>query len=152
MSSVTDPGPDANATGVVSPTLPPIVVTAESVALAKIPSASVVVTFEREMSQVQEKYKHAEENYGSELLNLVVAKGYLKKLMENEAIRSYVTRHASEILEQFELVLNTVSMEEAVEQAEREDGPGGPESGARTHPKKDNSGAASDPGMNGQLG
>ena len=42
---MTDPGPDANATGVVSPTLPPIVVTAESVALAKIPSASVVVTF-----------------------------------------------------------------------------------------------------------
>lgn len=46
---------------------------------------------------------------------MVVAKGYLKKLMENEAVRSYVARHASEILEQFELVLNTVSMEEAVE-------------------------------------
>lgn len=42
-----------------------------------------IVKFEYEMSQVQEKYKHAEENYGSELLNLVVAKGYLKKLMEN---------------------------------------------------------------------
>ena len=42
---------------------------------------------------------------------------HLKKLMENEAVRSYVARHASEILEQFELVLNTVSMEEAVEQA-----------------------------------
>ena len=81
-----------------------------------------IVKLEREMSKVQEKYKHAEENYGSELLNLVVAKGYLKKLMENEAVRSYVARHASEILEQFELVLNTVSMEEAVEQAEREEG------------------------------
>jgi len=42
------------------------------------------VKLEREMSQVQEKYKHAEENYGSELLNLIVAKSYLKKLMENE--------------------------------------------------------------------
>lgn len=65
-----------------------------------------IVKLEREMSQVQEKYKHAEENYGSELLNLVVAKGYLKKLMENDAIQSYVARHASEILEQFELVLS----------------------------------------------
>ncbi|WP_342777303.1 plasmid partitioning protein RepB C-terminal domain-containing protein [Ruegeria sediminis] len=81
-----------------------------------------IVKLEREMSQVQEKYKHAEENYGSELLNLVVAKGYLKKLMENEAVRSYVGRHAPEILEQFELVLNTVSMEEAIEQTERADG------------------------------
>lgn len=74
-----------------------------------------IVKLEREMSQVQEKYKHAEENYGSELLNLVVDKGYLKKLMENEAVRSYVARHAPEILEQLELLLNTVSMEEAVE-------------------------------------
>jgi hypothetical protein len=111
-----------------------------------------IVKLEREMSQVQEKYKHAEENYGSELLNLVVAKGYLKKLMENEAVRSYVARHASEILEQFELVLNTVSMEEAVEQAEREEGPSGSESAARGHPKQDDSGAASDPGTDGQLG
>jgi hypothetical protein len=79
-------------------------------------------------------------------------RGYLKKLMENEAVRSYVARHASEIFEQFKLVLNTVSMEEAVEQAEREDGPSGAESVARTHPKQDDSSAASDPGMDGQLG
>ena len=78
-----------------------------------------IVKLEREMNQVQEKYKHAEESYGTELLNLVVAKGYLGKLLANEAVRSYVARHAPEILEQFELVLNTVSMEEAVGQAER---------------------------------
>lgn len=78
-----------------------------------------IVKLEREMSNVQEKYKRAEESYGSELLNLVVAKGYLKKVLANEAVRSYVQRHALEILEQFELVLNTISMEEAVEQAAR---------------------------------
>ena len=43
------------------------------------------------------------------------------KLMENDGVRAYVGRHAPELLEQFELVLNTVSMEEAVEQPERED-------------------------------
>lgn len=78
-----------------------------------------IVRLEREMNQVQAKYKRAEENYGSELLNLVVAKGYLKKVLENEAVRAFVDRTAPEILEQFELVLNTVSMEEAIEQAER---------------------------------
>jgi hypothetical protein len=110
-----------------------------------------IVKLEREMSQVQEKYKHAEENYGSELLNLVVAKGYLKKLMENEAVRSYVARHAPEILEQFELVLNTVSMEEAVEQAEREEVPSGTESAAHIHPTQDDNDTASAPGTDGQL-
>ncbi len=43
---------------------------------------------EKEMSQVQESYALAEENYGSDLLNLVVAKGYLTKLLDNEAVKS----------------------------------------------------------------
>lgn len=86
------------------------------------------------------------------MLNLVVAKGYLKKLMENEAVRSYVARHAPEILEQFELVLNTVSMEEAVEQAEREEGPSTAETAAQTYPAQDGTEALSDLGMDGQLG
>lgn len=71
---------------------------------------------EKEMSQVQEKYQEAESSYGSDLLNLVVAKGYLTKLLANEAVKSYIGRHEPEILEHLELVVNTVSMEEAVQQ------------------------------------
>ena len=78
-----------------------------------------IVKLEREMNQVQEKYKDAEKSYGSELLNLVVAKGYLTKLVGNEAVRSWLSRHAPEILEQFDLVINTTSMEEAMEQQAR---------------------------------
>ena len=70
------------------------------------------------MSQVQTQYKDAEQNYGSDLLNLVVAKGYLTKLLVNDAVKSYILRHEPEILEQFELVANTVSMEEALHQQE----------------------------------
>lgn len=70
--------------------------------------------------------------------------------MENEAVRSYVARHALEILEQFELVLNTVSMEEAVEQAERQEWPSGSESVAQTRPTRDGNDAASVPGMDCQ--
>ena len=46
----------------------------------------------------------------------MVAKGYLTKLLSNDAVISYIQRHEPEILEQFELVVNTVSMEEAVQQ------------------------------------
>ena len=63
-----------------------------------------------------------------------------------------MAQHASEILEQFELVLNTASMEEAVEQAEREERPSKNESAAHIHLAQDDSDAASDPGMDGQLG
>ena len=79
-----------------------------------------IVKLEREMNNVQEKYKDAEKSYGSELLNLVVAKAYLTKLVGNVAVRSWLDRHASEILEQFELVINTTSMEEAMDQQARE--------------------------------
>lgn len=78
-----------------------------------------IVKLEREMNNVQVKYKDAEKSYGSELLNLVVAKGYLTKLVANEAVRSWLSRNAPDILEQFELVINTTSMEEAMEQQAR---------------------------------
>jgi len=71
---------------------------------------------EKEMNQVQESYTQAEQNYGSDLLNLVVAKGYLTKLLANGAVKSYIGRHEPEILTHLELVVNTVSMEEAVQQ------------------------------------
>jgi ParB-like chromosome segregation protein Spo0J len=82
----------------------------------KSSSIEQLVKLEKEMSQVQTQYKDAEQNYGSDLLNLVVAKGYLTKLLANDAVKSYVLRHEPEILEQFELVANTVSMEEAMHQ------------------------------------
>lgn len=55
------------------------------------------------MSQVQDKYQKAETSYGSDLLNLVVAKGD-------------IGRHEPELLTHLELVVNAVSMEEAVQQ------------------------------------
>jgi len=74
------------------------------------------------MSQVHTQYQEAEISYGSDLLNLVVAKGYLTKLLGNDVVKSYITRHEPEILEHFELVVNTVSMEEAVQQQLEADG------------------------------
>jgi hypothetical protein len=56
------------------------------------------------------------------LLNLVVAKGYLAKLLGNDVVKSYITRHELEILQHFELVVNTVSMEEVVQQQLEGDG------------------------------
>ena len=80
-----------------------------------------IVKLEKEMSQVQTHYKEAESHYGSDLLNLVVAKGYLTKLLANQAVQSFIQRHEPEILKHFELVVNTVSIEEAVQQRNASD-------------------------------
>jgi len=79
-----------------------------------------LVKLEKEMIQVEATYKEAENHYGSDLLNLVVAKGYLTKLLANAAVKSYIERKEPEILSHLELVANTVSMEEAVQQQQGE--------------------------------
>ena len=46
----------------------------------------------------------------------MVAKDYVTKLLSNPAVKSYIGRHQPEILSHLELVVKTVSMEEAVQQ------------------------------------
>ena len=41
------------------------------------------------------------------------------KLLANDAVKSYIGRHEPEILTHLELVVNTVSMEEAVQQPQK---------------------------------
>jgi ParB-like chromosome segregation protein Spo0J len=48
---------------------------------------------EREMDKVQGQYQQAEQTYGADLLHLVVAKGYLTKLLANEAVQRYLSQH-----------------------------------------------------------
>ena len=52
-----------------------------------------------EMNQIHEHFKDAEMNYGSDLLNLVLARGYLTKLLANAAIRSFIERQETAINE-----------------------------------------------------
>ena len=82
----------------------------------KPPPLEQIVKLEKEMNQVHTQYKDAEQHYVSDLLNLVLAKGFLTKLLSNESVKDYIGRNASEILDHFELVVNTVSMEEALQQ------------------------------------
>jgi len=82
----------------------------------KIKTAPIeqIVKLEKEMNQVHTQYKDAEDHYGSDLLNLVLAMGYLTTLIENETVKSFIGRHEPGILGHFELVVNTVAMEEDV--------------------------------------
>ena len=45
----------------------------------------------------------------------------MTKLLANLAVQSFIQRHEPEILKHFELVVNTVSMEEAVQQRNASD-------------------------------
>jgi hypothetical protein len=86
----------------------------------KAPPMEQIAKLEKEMNQVQTQYQDAEQHYGSDLLNLMVAKGFITKLLTNESVKHFVESNNSEILAHFELVINTISMEEAVQQQQGE--------------------------------
>jgi hypothetical protein len=67
---------------------------------------------EHEMGNLQAQYKLVEQTYGQDVLNLVLAKGYLARLMENEAVRQYILKYQPELVEEFEAVVATISLDQ----------------------------------------
>ena len=68
---------------------------------------------EREMANVQGQYKLVEQNYGQDVLNLVLAQRYLEKLLANKLVAKYLRQHQPEVLEQFEKIVATKSLDQS---------------------------------------
>lgn len=79
-------------------------------------SAEQIARMESEMAKVQREMKQIEESYGPDHLNLVLARGYLASLLENDAVCRYLSQNHSEITSEFKRISEAVSivMEEAV--------------------------------------
>ena len=67
---------------------------------------------EREMGNIQGQYKLIEQTYGQDVLNLVLAKGYLVKLLDNAAVIRYLRQNQPDVLAEFENVVQTVSLDQ----------------------------------------
>jgi len=67
---------------------------------------------EREMSNLQGQYKMVEQTYGQDVLNLVLAKGYLAKLLENKSVARYLRQRQPDVLTEFEAIVQTVSLDQ----------------------------------------
>jgi hypothetical protein len=53
-----------------------------------------------------------EQTYGQDVLNLVLARGYLAKLLENKQVARYLKQRQPEVLAEFETIVQTVSLEQ----------------------------------------
>ena len=74
-------------------------------------SADQMAKMEREMGNLQEQFKLAEQSYGQDILNLVLAKGYLAKLMANEAVMRHLTKKHPEVLNEFDSIVRMVTLD-----------------------------------------
>lgn len=67
---------------------------------------------EREMANLQGQYRLVEQSYGRDVLNLVLARGYLEKLLANTKVERYLKQLQSEVLEQFTAIVETTSLDQ----------------------------------------
>jgi len=59
---------------------------------------------ERESTNLEREFKMAEQSYGTDHLDLVLAKGYLAKLLGNARIVRYLAQHQQELLSEFQKI------------------------------------------------
>jgi hypothetical protein len=64
-------------------------------------SAEQMAKMEKEMGNLQGQYKSIEHSYGQDVLNLVLAKGYLKNLLDNQAIFRFLSMRQPDVLREF---------------------------------------------------
>ena len=65
-------------------------------------SAEEIAKLEREMESLERDFKAVEESYGENMLNLTVARGYVKKLIDNVKIVRFLSTNYADVLTEFE--------------------------------------------------
>ena len=70
-----------------------------------------VVKMEKEMEALQRDLKIVEESHGNEVLNLVLARAYLKKLFGNARVVRYLSEHYSDILGELRTISEEASLD-----------------------------------------
>jgi hypothetical protein len=73
-------------------------------------SAEQIAQMESEMAKLQREMKLIEDSYGPDHLNLILARGYLVTLLENQEVSRYLAQNNSEILSEFRRISEVVSM------------------------------------------
>lgn len=81
-------------------------------------SAVDIARMEREMENLHHDYKQVEDTLGETMLVLVVAKGYLMRLLRNVNIATYLHHHYAELLEELVSIMEAVASD--ARQLERE--------------------------------
>jgi ParB-like chromosome segregation protein Spo0J len=74
-------------------------------------SQEQVARMEHEMSNLLGQYKMAEQCHGEDMLNLMLARGYIVKLMDNARVMRYLQAQYPEVLEEFSKIVETTSIE-----------------------------------------
>ena len=76
------------------------------------PTEEQLGLIERETANLRARYRMIEQTYADDVLNLVVAKGYVNKLITNPEIESYLRKWHGELLPEFVALASLSSLED----------------------------------------
>jgi len=76
-------------------------------------SPEQMARMEREMESLTRDFKALEETFGEDVLHLVLASRYLSRLLANSEIEAYLTRHHSDLLDEFRTIITSTSLDQA---------------------------------------
>jgi hypothetical protein len=71
-------------------------------------SAEAIARMEAEMNHLQRDYRLVEDGYGTTILNLVVAKGYVGRLLANDGVARYLERNQPEMKRELEGIIAAI--------------------------------------------
>jgi hypothetical protein len=74
-------------------------------------TAEQMAKMEREMANLEGQFKLVEQSYGQDVLNLVLAKGYLTKLLDNEAVIRFLSQNQPDVLSEFSNIVQATSLD-----------------------------------------
>ena len=77
-------------------------------------SQDQMARMEREMESLQHDFKAVEASYGDDVLNLVVATGYLSRMIANPDIEKFLSANYPEYLDGFRTIINTASLNQTM--------------------------------------
>jgi len=92
-------------------TQPEMLVDPEKHKMVKGLSPEQITKMEKEMEGLQRDLKVVEESHGTQVLNLVLARGYLAKLFANTRVTRYLDQHHSDIFQELKTMSEGTSLE-----------------------------------------
>jgi hypothetical protein len=68
-------------------------------------SPEQLASMESELANLETEYRLAEQNLGTEVLSMVVYRGYLVRLMNNHEVVDFLKQHQPDILQEFQVII-----------------------------------------------
>lgn len=101
----------AYAEALLAATPPPLLVGEAKPRKLRGVTAEQMAKMEREMGNLQGQLKLVEKSYGQDVLLLVLARGYLGKLIDNKAVFRFLSQRQPDVLAEFENIVQTVTLD-----------------------------------------